>query len=685
MRFNDVEVDGRTCTFALKACTKLLDFESGREIIRNAADNGVVNNRFFGSSTISFLVKFGRIDEARIIFDKLLDRDVVCWNSMIGGYVQVSSFDMAFDMFFDMQACGMRPSPVTITGLIQACIGIGSLRHGKCIHGLSNGFGICDILVVTSLIDMYGKLGDIESASQLFNRMPARNLVSWNTMLSGYVQNGMVSEAFALFRELLLIGRGFDSGTMASLLQGCAQLSSLDNGKVLHGSVLRRGLQSNIIVTTALVDLYAKSGALNLASSVFYAMKEKNVISWTAMLMGLVQNGHTEEAFRIFSLMQEERVDANAVTFVSLIHACAYTGSLKKGRCIHAYLTRQGFALDEILTTSLIDMYGKCGKLESCTRVFEIGVISRDVVLYNSLITSYSIHGHGHLAVSLYRRMKEESITPNQSTFVSLLSACSHSGLVEDGLDLFHTMHREHGILPNTKHYACLVDLLSRAGQLEEAEAFIEQMPFEPDSAVFEALLSGCQMHKNINIGIKTADKLLSLDAMNPGIYVVLSNIYAEEGRWIEVDYVRDLMRKRGLRKTPGYSMIEVANMVHTFLAGDDSHPYWDEIYPMLEDLRKQIEDSGYVPDTRCVLRDVDEKMKVRLLWGHSERLAIAFGLISTPPGSLIRITKNLRVCRDCHTVTKYISNIVRREIIVRDVNRFHHFIDGKCSCGDYW
>ncbi|PIA44639.1 hypothetical protein AQUCO_01700318v1 [Aquilegia coerulea] len=546
MRSNGVEVDGRTCTFALKACTKLLDFESGREIMRTAEENGVVNNCFFGSSTISFLVKFDRIDEARIIFDELLDRDVVCWNSMSGGYVQVGSFDMAFDLFFEMQACGIRPSLVTIAGLIQACIGIGSLRHGKCIHGLLNGFGMsCDILVVTSLIDMYGKLGDIESASQLFNEMPTKNLVSWNTMISGYVQNGLVSEAFSLFRELILSARVFDSGTMASLLQGCAQLSSLDNGKVLHGSVLRRGLESNIIITTALVDLYAKSGALKLASSVFDAMKEKNVISWTAMLMGLVQNGHADEAFPIFSQMQEERVDANAVTFVSLIHACAYTGSLKKGQSIHAYLTRQQFVLDEILRTALIDMYGKCG--------------------------------------------------------------------------------------------------------------------------------------------IKTADKLLSLDAMNHGIYVVLSNIYAEGGRWSEVDYIRDLMRKRGLRKTPGYSMIEVANIVHTFMAGDDSHPYWDEISSMVEDLRKQIEDSGYVPDTRCVLRNVDEKMKVRLLWGHSERLAIAFGLISTPSGSLIRITKNLRVCSDCHTVTKYISNIVRREIIVRDVNRFHHFVDGKCSCGDYW
>ncbi|KAI3930143.1 hypothetical protein MKW92_036542 [Papaver armeniacum] len=637
MRSLGLKTDSFTCTLALKACSSLSDVESGKIIMRNAMENGLASDRFLGSSMIKFLVKFGDIDEARSIFDELPCKDVVCWNSIIGGYVQNGNFHMALNLFWKMLGGGIIPTQVSIASLTQACGGIGNLELGKCVHGVLNSLGMgFDILVLTSLVDMYCRIGDVESARRVFDRMPTRNLVSWNAMISGYVRNGFVFEGFELFRRLVLSGCEFDSVTIVSLLQGSAQLSSLDNGKVLHGFVLRRGLQSNFIVSTAIVDLYAKCGDLKLASSVFTRIKVRNVISWTAMLMGLAQNGHAEEAMRLFGQMQEEGVVANVVTLVSLIHACAHVGSLKKGRSVHGYLIRYNISYDEVVRTALIDMYAKCGKLDSAKRVFDGRLKSSDVVLWNSMITGYGIHGRGDKAIDVFNQMKTE-------------------------------------------------DLLSRAGRLEEAEALINQMPFAPGNAVLEALLSGCRTHKKIEMGIRTADKLLTLDSMNPGIYVILSNIYALGGRWNEVDYVRGLMRKRGLRKTPGYSLLEVNNLVHTFFAGDNSHPYWEEIHQMLEDLRIQIETLGYYPDTSCVLRDVDEEKKVKLLWGHSERLAMAFALLCTPAGSLIRITKNLRVCSDCHTFTKYISKIARREIIVRDANRFHHFDNGKCSCGDYW
>ncbi|MCL7031707.1 hypothetical protein MKW94_002896 [Papaver nudicaule] len=681
-----LETDSFTCTLALKACSSLSDFENGKIIMRNAMEKGLARDKFLGSSMIKFLVKFGDIDEARSIFDGLQRKDVVCWNSIIGGYVQDGNYRMALSLFRKMLDGGIRPTQVSITGLTQACGGIGNLELGKCIHGLLNSLEIgSHIFVLTSLVDMYCKLGDVESARRVFDRMPTRNLVSWNAMISGYVQNGLVFEGFETFRRLVSSGCEFDSVTIVSLLQGSAQVSSLDNGKVLHGFVLRRGLQSNFIVSTAIVDVYAKSGALKLASSVFTRMKEKNVISWTAMLMGLAQNGYAEEALKLFGQMQEEGVVANVVTLVSLVHACVHVGSLKKGRSVHGYLIRCNIWFNEVIRTALIDMYAKCGKLDSAKRVFDNRTISNDVVLWNSMITGYGIHGHGDKAIGVFNQMKMEGIRPNQTTFISLFSACSHSGLVEEGMSLFLVMNGDYKIRPSEKHFACLVDLLSRAGRLEEAEALIHQMPFAPGNAVLEALLSGCRTHKNIEMGIRTADRLLTLDSMNPGIYVILSNIYALGGRWKEVDYVRGLMRKRGLRKTPGYSLFEVNNLVHTFFAGDKSHPYWEDIHQMLEDLRTEIETLGYYPDTSCVLRDVDEEKKVKLLWGHSERLAMAFALICTPAGSLIRITKNLRVCSDCHTVTKYISKVARREIIVRDANRFHHFVNGKCSCGDYW
>ena len=686
MRSSGVVTDCCICTYALKACISASDFEMGKQIVKDGVGVGLEKDCYFGSLMISFLAKIGDIDEARRVFDEMPERDVVCWNSMIGGYVQVGGFDLSFGLFFEMLQCGVGPSPVTLASLIQACAGIGRLELGKCIHGFLVGFGMgSDVLVLTSLVDMYGKIGDVGSARRVFDLMPMKNLVSWNAMISVYVQNGLVPEAFEIFCGLLSSSGGFDSAIVVSLLQSCAQIAALGFGKILHCCALRRGLELNLVMSTAIVDMYAKCGALDMAGSVFDRMKERNVISWTAMLVGLAQNGCAEEALELFGQMRDQGITANSVTLVSLIHACAHVGSLKKGRSIHAYLIRHGFMLNEINLTALLDMYAKCGKIDSAERVFDNRSISKDVILWNAMITSYGIHGHGQKAISVFSQMKEEGLEPNETTFISLLSACSHSGLVEEGISLFDAMDRDHGIRPSDKHYACLVDLLGRAGKLKEAEALIDRMPFEPSSSVLEALLSGCRTHKNIDLGIQTADRLLGLDARNPGIYVMLSNIYAEGRRWSEVDKVRSLMKKRGLSKTPGYSLIEVGNEVHAFFARDQSHPCMEQINQMLESLKTQMEAAGYIPDTSCALHDVEEEVKVKMLWGHSERLAIAFGIISTPAGSVIRITKNLRVCSDCHSVTKYISKIVRREIVVRDANRFHQFIDGNCSCGNYW
>lgn len=686
MRSHGLVADSCICTYALKACASMSNFEMGKKIVKDGIDNGLDKDCYFGSYLISFLAKIGEIHEAQRVFDEMPQRDVVCWNSMIGAYVQLGCFDLSFKLFFELHQCGIIPSPITLASMIQACAGMGRLELGKCVHGLVNGFGmVSDVLVLTSLVDMYGRIGDVESARKIFYLMPARNMISWNAMIYVYAQNGLVPEAFELFRGLLSVGGEFDSTTVVSLLQGCAQSASSYYGKILHCCTLRRGFEMNLIMSTAIVDMYAKCGLLDLASFVFDRMKKRNVISWTAMLVGLAQNGHAEEALELFGQMRDEGITANSVTLVSLIHACAHVGSLKKGRSIHAHLIRKGFVFDVINVTALVDMYAKCGRIEIAERMFSNASVSKDVVLWNVMIASYGIHGHGLQAIRVYSQMKEEGLEPNQITFVSLLSACSHSGLVEEGLSLFHAINKDHGIQPSDKHYACLVDLLSRAGRLQEAEALVECMPFEPSSNVLEALLSGCRTHKNIDMGIRTADRLLGLDPRNPGIYVMLSNIFAEGKRWGEVDKVRCLMRKRELNKTPGYSLIEVGNRVHAFFARDYSHPCMAQIYQMLENLRPQIEATGHKPDTSCVLHEVEEEVKVKMLWGHSERFAIAFGLISTPAGSLIQITKNLRVCGDCHTVIKYISKIVMREIIVRDANRFHRFINGNCSCGDYW
>ncbi|XP_004505258.1 putative pentatricopeptide repeat-containing protein At3g23330 [Cicer arietinum] len=682
----DIEMNSYTCVFALKACTGLLDNENGMEVVRMAVRKGFHLHQHVGSSMINFLVKLGNLDEARVVFDGMPERDVVCWNSIIGGYVHECLFKEAIKMFVEMIGSGVRPSPVTLASLLKACGESGLKKLVTCVHAFVLALGMGDdVFVLTTLVDMYCNVGDTDSAFLVFNSMCSKNLISWNAMISGCVQNGMVPESFALFHRLVQSDDGFDSGTLVSLIRGCSQTSDLENGKAIHAYIIRKGLESNLVLSTAIVDMYSKCGAIKQATKVFRSMEKRNVITWTAMLVGLSQNGYAEDALKLFGQMQEENVSANSVTLVSLVHCCAHLGSLKKGKSVHAHLIRHGYAFNAVNISALIDMYAKCGKIHSAEKLFYNGFHLKDVILCNSIITGYGMHGQGHQALVVYDRMLEEGLKPNQTTFVSLLTACSHSGLVEEGRTLFHSMERDHNIKPSDTHYACFVDLLSRAGCLEEADALVKQIPVEPSTDVLEALLSGCKIHRNINMGIQIADRLISLDYLNTGTYVMLSNIYAEARKWESVNYIRGLMRIRGLKKTPAFSLIEVGNQVYTFFAGDDSHPGWADIKQLLENLRLEVEASGYVPDTSCVLRDVNESMKVQFLWGHSERLAIAFGLLNTPYGSLIRITKNLRVCVDCHTVTKYISKIVKREIIVRDANRFHHFINGECSCNGYW
>ncbi|KAI6684751.1 hypothetical protein NL676_030664 [Syzygium grande] len=324
MRSRDLDIDGRSCNFALKACSMVSNYERGMDIITIAVNKEIQRNQFLASSMVNFLMKFGKVKEARMVFDGLPERDVVCWNSMIGGCVQARQFNDAFILFFEMCKYGVRPTPVTMTSIIQACEGVGNLDLAKSVHG----FVLClemgdDVLVVTSLVNMYAKLGDVVNARLVFDGMTMRNLVSWNAMISGYVQNGFVHEAFELFFQLLKNHCRFDSGTVVSLLHGCALTANFESGKMLHGFVYRAGLELDVILCTALVDLYSKCDALNLAFSVFNRTANRNVITWTAMLVGLAQNGRAEEALRLFSDMQQEGVAANSITLASLVHCCA--------------------------------------------------------------------------------------------------------------------------------------------------------------------------------------------------------------------------------------------------------------------------------------------------------------------------------------------------------------------------
>nr|UPT49028.1 pentatricopeptide repeat protein AaPPR1399 [Agave angustifolia] len=430
--------------------------------------------------------------------------------------------------------------------------------------------------------------------------------------------------------------------------------------------------------------MYVKSGFIDFAERLFDEMTTKDVVVWSTMVSGLAQSGRAYQSLGTFREMLEESVAPNKVTIASVLFACAHMGSLQQGKSVHGYMIRLEFELDVVTYTSLLDMYSKCGLVDLAYKVFSV-MPERNVHSWSAMVAGFGTHGMCSRALALFDRMRAESIVPNSVTFVSVLSACSHSGRVQEGRYYFKSMTKDYKITPSSEHLSCMVDLLGRAGLIEEAESLIEQMPVEPHPSVWGALLGDCKIHKKVALPERVANKLFVVKPDQPSAYVLLSNIYAAAEMWEMVKKTREVMNKRGLKKTAGFSSIEVNKRVYIFTMMDKSCS-WDkriaEVWRVLRDRMKML---GYTPDLSSILHDIDDEAKEEMLCGHSEKLAIAFGLLNTRDGMPLRITKNLRVCSDCHTASKFVSLVTKREIIMRDSKRFHHVKDGVCSCGDYW
>ncbi|CAM6017495.1 unnamed protein product [Sphagnum balticum] len=470
----------------------------------------------------------------------------------------------------------------------------------------------------------------------------------------------------------------------ATLLRRCTQMKDMMEGKRVHAHIIKSGMQPDIYLGNTLLNLYANTGSVIDTHCVFDKLPQKDVVSWNTMIVGYAKHGCGEEAFRLFHQMQQEGFKPDTVTCTSILKACTGPRALEWGKRVHSHIMKAGYNVDVRIGNALIDMYAKCGSLEAARQVFDV-MPERDVISWTAMIVGLAQHGCGEEALQVFEQMRVEGVEPNAVTFVGVLSACSHAGLVEEAYGYFSSMCHQNGISPVGEHYGCMVDLLGRGGHLKEAEDLIKKMPAEADATIWGSLLGACRTHGNVELAECAAGNCLQLEPKDAAVYVLLSHIYAAAGMWDSVTKVRNTMKERGIQKEPGRCWIEVENKIHTFVAEDRTHPQTEEIYAELDKLTGQMKEGGYVADTRCVMHDVDEGEREQAICYHSERLAIVYGLISTEPGTPIHIFKNLRVCSDCHTATKIISKIVRREIVARDANRFHHFKDGSCSCGDYW
>ncbi|XP_038981069.1 pentatricopeptide repeat-containing protein At3g62890-like [Phoenix dactylifera] len=585
---------------------------------------------------------------AALVFSLLPAPNLFAWNSLLRTLALHHLWPLAL-RYFNLLLAARRPLPdeFTFTSVLKACAGLAAVPDGEMSHALVLKRGLdANLFVRNSLVDMYFKFGCPAVARRLFDGMPVRDVVSWNTLISGYSSCGDITAAREVFDRMP---------------------------------------ERSMVSWSAMIAGHARSGDVATARELFDQMPERNVVCWNAMIAGCAQNEKFLDSIELFrKMLQSGCALPNDVTLVSVLSACAHLGALDLGMWIDGFIKRRSMELSLFLGNALSDMYAKCGCIGEARRVFE-RMKERDVISWSIIICGSAMHGHAEEAISGFHEMLQRGIKPNDITFMGILSACTHAGLVDDGLKYFNRMSYEFGIDPKVEHYGCVVDLLSRAGRLDEAENLINSMQVPPNVIVWGALLGGCRIYGDICRGERVVHHILELDPGHSGSYVYLAHVYSSIGRLEDAARCRLRMREKQVAKMPGCSWIEVDSTVHEFFMGDRSHPQSEKIYSMIGALSLRMKLAGYVPDTTVVSQSIDEEEKEDALSMHSEKLAVAFGLISTKEGATIRVVKNLRVCNDCHEAMKFISKIVAREIVLRDRSRFHHFSEGKCSCKDYW
>lgn len=604
------------------------------EDARKVFDHMPQRNTFSWNAVLSALTKCGALDEALNIFKGVPEPDQCSWNAMVSGFAQHDRFEEALRFFVDMHREDFVLNEYSFGSALSACAGMIDLNLGVQIHALiAKSRYSSDVYMGSALIDMYSKCGVVARAQRTFDGMGLRNIVSWNSLITCYEQNGPAGKALEVFVRMMNSGIEPDEITLASVVSACASLSAIREGLQIHARVVKRDkFRNDLVLGNALVDMYAKCRRVNEARLVFdrmplrdvvsetsmvsgYAkaasvkaarlmfsnMMERNVVSWNALIAGYTQNGENEEAVRLFLLLKRESIWPTHYTFGNLLNACANLADLKLGRQAHTHILKHGFWFqsgeesDIFVGNSLIDMYMKCGLVEDGCQVFE-HMVERDNVSWNAMIVGYAQNGYGTEALGIFRKKLVSGEKPDHVTMIGVLSACSHAGLVEEGRHYFHSMRSEHGLTPIKDHYTCMVDLLGRVGCLDEANNLIQTMPMEPDAVVWGSLLAACKVHGNITLGKHVAEKLLEIDPSNSGPYVLLSNMYAELGRWKDVARVRKQMRQLGVIKQPGCSWIEIQSHVHVFMVKDKRHPHKKDIYLILKILTEQMKRAGYVP-----------------------------------------------------------------------------------------
>nr|XP_043619035.1 pentatricopeptide repeat-containing protein At4g21065-like [Erigeron canadensis] len=721
-------------TCVMKACACVKDLNLAMQVHGLVTKFEFLRDDSVESSVVDMYIKCGKPDFAERVFLKMVNPNLFSWNSMIYGYSQLYGAPKALEffermpkrdivswnmiisilskhgnvvktlgMFIEMCHQGFRPYSMTYASVLSACTSVYELGWGTHLHARIIRFQLSvDEFVGSGLIDLYAKCGNFKKARQVFNDMKEHDIVSWTSLMGGAAHCGNGSEAFSLFKEMKKVPVVSDQFTLATVLGACSNLKDSNLGSQIHAYSVRLGIDHLIPVANALITMYAKCGDIQSAKNTFQWMShrnliswttmitsfsnsgyvekaqeyfdnmpERNVVSWNSMLGGYVHHGLWEEGLKVYVLMRQKGVKPDWITFVSSIGACADAAILKLGNQIVSEAEKFGFASDVSVKNTIITMYSKCGRIKEAEKTFDTMPI-KNLISWNAMMAGYAQSGQGNQVIYTFEKMISSGIMPDDISYVSVLSGCSHSGLLSEGHHYFDMLIHDHEVNPTCEHFSCMVDLLGRAGLVEKAKDFIDKMPMEPNAAVWGALLGACRIHGNSTMAETALKNLVNLDAEDSGSYVLLANIYLDLGNLENVSNLRRFMKDKRIRKDPGCSWIEADNRVHVFTANDTNHPKIKDVYDTLGEVIKMIGEAGlYVKKTSSMY--------------HSEKLALAFGLMTLPAWMPIHIVKNLRICNDCHQVMKLASHVTSRELIVRDTNRYHHFTDGCCSCRDYW
>ncbi|XP_049373060.1 pentatricopeptide repeat-containing protein At5g15340, mitochondrial [Solanum verrucosum] len=614
--------------------------------------------------------------------------------------------------------------------LFRTCARCSALDVGKKLHAsiVTTGLVTCqNTFLRNAILNVYAACGSVLYARKVFDEIPLsyKDTVDWTTLMGCYARGGFPLDGLNLFVHMRKSDVLIDEYTMVVVFLASAKMGCEQFGIQGHGCMVKMGFSSSIKACNAVMDMYVKCGLIDKTRRIFSEMGEKSVVSWTVVLGGVVkwegfenarllfdkmpernevawtvmiaayiENGLTKEAFGLLrEMLFESGFELNFVTLSSLLSACAQSGNVLVGKWVHVYALKMiEHEIDIVVATTLINMYAKCGRIDDAFRVFLV-MPRRNVITWNAMLSGLAMQGKGDMVLDLFGQMIRE-VKPDDVTFTAILSACSHSGLVDQGRHLFYSLESTYGIKPSIEHYSCVVDLLGRAGHLEEAESIIRRMTIPPNEVVLGSLLGSCSFHKNLELGECLIKELVQMYPNNTEYHVLLSNMYSLAGRNDKANSIRVVLRSRGVRKVPGISSIYVGGQIHCFSAGDKLHPQSEEIYMMLDEMIRKIRLAGYAPDTTCEkfsgsndgdYYGYDQEEKEQALFSHSEKLAVCFGLISTQAGMPLYIFKNLRICQDCHSAMKVVSKVYNREIVIRDRNRFHRFKLGSCSCFDYW